>query len=178
MLFNLLLPNILWYCVLRKRLFCCIYTCIYFTPRPQFPFPPLSQSFSRPPILFSPLYPLCFCLEKAGLLWVSTKHGVSSCSQTKHLPCTKAGQGNTPRMRGRVPKAPAPTVRSPYGWRGWEQDELGRGRVLRETTEIWGYHSDKLETYCNKNSQESVRVTLPKTPSSNEIYRTWTGHFL
>ena len=49
---------------------------------------------------------------------------------------------------------------------------MGTGRirwwesVLGETTGIWGHLSAELETWNNGNSQESMRVTLAKTPSN------------
>jgi hypothetical protein len=43
----------------------------------------------------------------------------------------------------------------------------GRGRVQGETTGIGVHLGGEIETQCNGNPQESIRVTLAKTP------RTW-----
>lgn len=56
-----------------------------------------------------------------------------------------------------------------WGQVGWEQDRLRkewRERVLAEVTEIWGYLWGNVEMYCHGNSQESMRVTTGKSPSS------------
>jgi hypothetical protein len=37
---------------------------------------------------------------------------------------------------------------------------------MGETTGIGGQFMGEEETYCNANSQESIRVTLAKTPSN------------
>lgn len=55
---------------------------------------------------------------------------------------------------------------------GWELEESGVGRMEEDSTERdnrnWGHLGDELETQCNGNSQESIRVTLAKTPRNGE----------
>ena len=56
--------------------------------------PPLLVLFHplrSPPPIHSPSISV---QERAGNLWKSTKHSKQSCSTTKHLPCTKAVQGD------------------------------------------------------------------------------------
>lgn len=42
-----------------------------------------------------------------------------------------------------------------------------RERVLGETTGIGGHLRSKVETQCNRNSQESMRVALVKTSNDD-----------
>lgn len=75
---------------------------IYFASWLQFLFPPfLPFPHPQQPSLSSIHSSSISVQKRTGLPWTSTKYGISICRKTKHLPCIKAGQGNSVHM---VPK--------------------------------------------------------------------------
>lgn len=85
----------------------------------QPPLPSLLPVIILPPSLLSQIHCSFVSLQRTtGLPGISTKHGLTGCTKTRHKPSYKAGkatqlEGKGPKRGKRVRDTPTPTIRSP-----------------------------------------------------------------